>query len=90
MNKIPPINRPPGYTVGLTGESAYLWALFLRNEADFADDHVAYDKWQTLVEILLPKPGKAMPSIVHFSVLEDEIAKYESKDYINPSNCAQE
>tara|TARA_R100000388_G_C7227920_1_gene152853 strand:+ start:615 stop:887 length:273 start_codon:yes stop_codon:yes gene_type:complete len=78
MSKVPDVIRPPGYTVGLTGECAYLWALFLRNEADIEDDQLAYSQWQAMVESLQPKPHKPMPSAVHISALEDAITSYRS------------
>jgi hypothetical protein len=76
MSKLPYVERPAGYTIGLTGECAYLWALFLANEADMSDDVVAYDKWKALAEQLTPAPGKPVPSIVHCSDLETELETY--------------
>ena len=75
MNKIPYVERDV-MSGGLKGECAYLWALFLTNEADMKDDHAAYDKWMTMVEQLRPAPGKPIPSSVHFAELEDAIASY--------------
>ena len=75
MSKVPYIERAYGDS-GLTGECAYLWAMFLRNEADMADDQIAYSKWQSLVESLQPKDGKAIPASVHYADLEDAIARY--------------
>jgi len=45
MSKVPYIERSYGDS-GLTGECAYLWALFLANEADMADDTFEYSKWK--------------------------------------------
>ena len=78
MSKIPYVERD--YVGGgLKGECAYLWALFLANEADMADDYVAYDKYMTIVDQLRPKQGVPMPSSVHYSDLEDAIQKYAHK-----------
>lgn len=76
MSKVPSIQRPYGYTTGLTGESAYLWALFLMNEADMSDDYLAYDTWKACVESLSPKQGKPVPAVVHYAKLEEAIEKY--------------
>lgn len=76
MCKVPYVERAYMGT-GLTGECAYLWACFLANEADMADDYIAYDKWKTIVEQLQPKQGKAIPASVHYHALEEAIKKYE-------------
>jgi len=77
MSKLPHVERPPGFSgVGLTGECAYLWAVFLANEADMADDHVAYDTYKTMVDQLKPKAGKPTPAAVYFADLEDAIERY--------------
>lgn len=76
MSKVPYIERPYDWTIGLTGECAYLWALFLANEADMADDYINYDKFKAIAEQLAPKAGKAIPSAVHIHALEEAIAKY--------------
>lgn len=89
MNKVPYVERAYG-GVGLTGECAYLWALFLRNEADMEDDNISYSKWQAVVETLEPKTGKAVPASVHFADLEEAISKYNVQEYINPAHCVQE
>jgi len=90
MNKVPYIER--SYEgVGLTGECAYLWALFIANEADMADDYIKYDKFKSIAEQLAPKDGKPVPATVHYPALEDEIKKYSNKrEYISLVNCAQE
>lgn len=75
MNKVPYVER--GYDdSGLTGECAYLWALFLANEADMEDDYIAYDKWKSTAEQLAPADGKPIPAVVHYADLEDAIARY--------------
>ena len=79
MGKLPPIIRPYNSDIGLTGECAYHWAIFLLNEADMRDDYVAYDKWKSAAESLKPAPGKAIPASVHYPALEDEIKKYEAR-----------
>ena len=78
MSKIPYVERCKVST-GLKGECAYLWTLFLANEADMRDDYVAYDKWKAMSETLQPKPGRAVPSSVHIQDLENEIRKYYDK-----------
>jgi len=75
MSKVPFIERPYLGT-GLTGECAYLWALFLANEADMEDDYVAYDKFKAMAEQLTPQDGKPIPACVHYPALEEAIAKY--------------
>ena len=89
MNKVPYIERAYG-GIGLTGECAYLWALFLANEADMVDDYIKYDKFKAMAEQLAPKQGKAIPASVHYPALEEEISKYNTREYINPAPCAQE
>ena len=75
MNKVPYVER--GYDdSGLTGECAYLWALFLANEADMEDDTFGYAKWKTIVDDLAPKPGKPTPAAVYYNDLENAIEKY--------------
>lgn len=74
--KIPYVERTYGGH-GVTGECAYVWALFLRNEADMDDDQIMYSKWQALVEQLQPKAGKPVPASVYSSALEDAIARYK-------------
>tara|TARA_S200002703_G_C3763074_1_gene234915 strand:- start:72 stop:308 length:237 start_codon:yes stop_codon:yes gene_type:complete len=75
MSKVPYIERSYGDS-GLTGECAYLWALFLANEADMEDDTFGYSKWKSLAEQLAPAEGKPMPAVVHYAELEDAIARY--------------
>jgi len=89
MSKVPYIERAYG-GIGLTGECAYLWALFLTNEADMADDYIKYDKFKAMAETLTPKAGVAIPASVHYPALEEEINKYNAREYINPAPCAQE
>ena len=75
MNKVPYVEL--GYDdSGLTGECAYLWALFLANEADMEDDTFGYSKWKSTAEQLAPADGKPMPAVVHYAELEDAIARY--------------
>ena len=76
MSKLPFIERPHGYTTGLTGECAYLWACFLLNEADMNDDQLAYNTWKSVVDSLKPEEGKAIPAIVHYAKLEEAIESY--------------
>lgn len=75
MSKIPYVERAyDGH--GLTGECAFLWAVFLMNEADMEDDYIAYDKWKATAESLQPKEGKATPASVHYRALEEAIKRY--------------
>lgn len=89
MGKIPYIEKAYG-GMGLTGECAYLWACFLANEADMSNDVIAYDKWTAIAESLRPQKGKAIPASVHYPALEEEISKYNAREYINPAPCPQE
>jgi len=89
MSKIPYIDRGYG-NYGLTGECAFLWALFLMNEADMADDNIAYDKWKAMAESLQPREGVATPATVHYAALEEEISKYEAREYVYPGSDPQE
>ena len=75
MAKIPYVERC-GVSGGLTGECAYLWALFLANEAYMEDDVIAYDKFKKIVDDLAPRSGIATPSSVHYVALENAIEKY--------------
>ena len=79
MAKVPYIERPFDWDTGLTGECAYLWALFLANEADMADDYISYDTFKGIAEQLAPKDGKAIPTAVHIQKLEEAIESYESR-----------
>ena len=75
MNKVPYVER--GYDdSGLTGECAYLWALFLANEADMEDDTFGYAKWKTMADELAPKRDKPTPAAVYYNDLEEAIARY--------------
>lgn len=75
MNKTPYVERCT-ISGGLKGECAYLWCLFLANEADMRDDVVAFDKWKAMSEQLAPGIGKPVPSSVHIVDLEQEIEKW--------------
>jgi len=93
MSKLPYVERPYLYSTGLTGECAYLWALFLRNEADMEDDQIEYSKWQTIVEQLEPKPGRPVPASVHYADIENAILLRKSKpvkDFVYPGSDPQE
>jgi hypothetical protein len=76
MSKVPYIERAYGSS-GLTGQCAYLWALFLANEADMEDDYIAYDKFKAIAEQLTPKEGMAIPACVHYPALEEAMEKYK-------------
>ena len=75
MNKMPYIERPDTGR-GFTGKCAYLWALFLMEEADIEDDHMAYAKWRTLVDRLSSRPGHPQPTVHYNADLEDAIKEY--------------
>jgi len=77
MNKIPYVERC-SISSGLKGECAYLWCLFLANEADMRDDVFTYDKWKGMAEQLAPGNCKPVPSSVHIVDLEKEIEKWTS------------
>jgi len=82
MSKLPYVERPKGYSIGLTGECAYVWALFLSNEANMEDDHEAYDRWRVLVDQLKPAPNKPTPAGIWCNDLEDAIERYTHNDSI--------
>ena len=75
MNKIPYVERD-NVSGALTGECAYVWTLFLANEADMADDVMMYSVWKALSEQLAPRPGRPVPCAVHYSELEDAIEEW--------------
>ena len=77
MNKIPYVERC-SISSGLKGECAYLWCLFLANEADMRDDVFAYDRWKSMAEQMSPRPGTPIPSSVHIEALEKEIENWTS------------
>ena len=65
-------------STGLTGECAYVWCVWLANEADINGDYIAYDRWKHLADALKPKQGTPVPSSVHIADLEEEINKFSS------------
>ena len=80
MSKVPYVERPTLWEnsdTGLTGECAYLWALFLANEADMEDDTFGYAKWKTMADELAPKNGKPRPAVVYYTDLEEAIVRYK-------------
>lgn len=79
MSKLPYVERD--HLGGVTGECAYIWSLFLSNEADMEDDHEMYDRWRTLVDQLKPAPNKPMPASVWCSDLEDAIERYTHAEH---------
>jgi len=50
--------------------------LFLANEADMAEDYVAYDKWRKIVDCLKPQPNMPVTSSFYCKDLMDEIERY--------------
>ena len=89
MNKVPYVERCP-MSGGLKGECAYLWALFIANEADMDGDYVTHDRFKTIADQLAPKKGVPIPSSVHYSDLENVIAKYAPREYVYPGSDPQE
>ena len=93
MSKVPYVERPKmweGTGIGLTGECAYLWALFLANEADMADDTFEYSKWKSMADDLAPKQGKPTPAAVYYYDLEEAMEKYATREYVYPGSDPQE
>mgnify|MGYP006451880301 CR=1 FL=1 len=75
MNKIPPIQRAyDGHA--LTGECAHMWCVFLMNEADMADDVIAYDTYKALYDMFKPKPGVPMAAAIYCHDLEEGIQQW--------------
>lgn len=79
MNKIPYVERDY-IGGGLKGECAYVWALFLAEEADMSDDYAAYDTWRTIADQLKPRKGVPIPASVHYSELEDAIEEWTKNE----------
>lgn len=75
MNKIPYVERSY-MNGGLKGECAYVWALFLANEADMNDDDMMYSVYKAIAEQLAPTPGRPVPDSVHYADLEDAIEEW--------------
>lgn len=74
--RIPSVHRN-GLDDGLTGESAYKWAVFLAENYLFdSDDPLLYDRFQAIAESLEPKPGKPVVASFHCRDLEKEIEKW--------------
>ena len=74
--KRPPIERQYDNTM-LTAESAYLWAVFLRNEADMCDDLEQFDTFATIAEQLRPiATNMQRKAYVHYQELEQAMERY--------------
>ena len=74
--KIPTVQRCP-LNGGLTGESAYKWAVFVAEQHLFdSDDPLLYDVFQSMAESLAPAKGKALVASFHSNTLEQEILKW--------------
>lgn len=74
--KLPPLIYTHDAT-GLTGSSAYLWALFLAREADRKKDFVAYDKWRSVIDWLKPETHGSLATSSFYSVdLMNAIQEY--------------
>ena len=75
-SKIPTVHRCQ-MTGGLTGESAYKWAMFLADEYLFdSDDPLLYDVYTAMAEGLRPVKGKATVASFCSFMLEKEIEKW--------------
>lgn len=70
--KLPSVQRD-GFTGGLTGESAYQWALFLADEADMINDTFGYSRFKSIAESLEPKEGKPTVAGFYCQDLEEAI-----------------
>ena len=75
QGRVPYVERC-GMSGGLTGECAYVWAVFIANEADMEGDFVTYDRFKTIADQLRPKQGVPMASSVHYNDLEEVIERY--------------
>jgi orotate phosphoribosyltransferase len=75
MSKKPFIERCP-IAGGLTGESAYQWAVFLAEEADMDGDIILFDRFTRIAEQLKPQAGVPSPSSVHYKDLEKALEVY--------------
>ena len=64
--KLPPLIYTHDAT-GLTGPSAYLWALFLAREAEQKKDIVAYDKWRSVIDSLKPQTHGGLATSSYYS-----------------------
>lgn len=76
--KIPSVQRN-AIAGGLTGESAYQWALFLAENYLFdSNDPLLYDRFRSIAESLKPAPNKPVVASFHCKDLEKEIVKWIS------------
>lgn len=73
--KLPTIERDLD-GVCLTAESAYHWALFLKEEADMCDDVAKYDTFAAIAEQLSGYVQKQMKAYVHYPQLEQAMKEY--------------
>ena len=74
--KLPTIERgADGLT--LTAESAYKWALFLKDEADMCDDVVKFDTFTSIAHQLSGYVQKGLVAYVHYAELEKAIEEYK-------------
>lgn len=70
--KLPSVQREE-FMGGLTGESAYQWALFLAEEADMINDTFGYSRFKSIAESLEPKEGKPAVAGFYCNDLEEAI-----------------
>lgn len=70
--KIPSVQRD-SLAGGLTGESAYHWALFLAEESDMIGDAIGYSVFKSIADQLKPKTGQPIVASFHCKDLEEAI-----------------
>lgn len=74
--KLPKIERgADGLT--LTAESAYMWALFLKDEADMSDDIEKFDTFASIAHQLSGYVQSKMQVYVRYAELEKTIEGYK-------------
>lgn len=77
--KIPTVHRD-ALNGGLTGDSAYKWALFVADEYLFdPEHHLLYDTFTAMAQSLKPAKGKAQVASFHSQALEAEIEKWSKQ-----------
>ena len=79
MSKKPPVVFTYNGT-GLTGESAYLWALFLAREAEMDDNLKEFAKWKHMADSLRPRESVPLPANFYSGDLMNAIEKYTDHD----------
>jgi len=78
--KLPSVERSR-LSGGLTGDSAYKWAVFLAENYLFDnDDPLLYDRFRSIAESLEPKKGKPVVASFHCRDLEEAIQKWKRSE----------